>query len=62
MFIGKSMGSVVLGLDIKLIRCCNQYDGKLIMWRLGGNDIVSVAAICAAAQLIFFFGRTRLAV
>ena len=26
------------------------------------HDIVSVAAICAAAQLILLFGRTRLAV
>ena len=41
--------------------CCPQYDVKL-MWRHRGNDIVSVAAICAAAQLIFLFGRTRLAV
>ena len=54
------------GYDVKLIRCCPQYDVKL-MWRHRGNDIVSVAAICvaaicAAAQLIFFFGRTRLAV
>ena len=54
------------GYDVKLIRCCPQYDVKL-MWRHRGNDIVSVAAICvaaicAAAQLIFLFGRTRLAV
>ena len=47
--------------DVKLIRCCPQYDVKL-MWRHRGNDIVSVAAICAAAQLILLFGRTRLAV
>ena len=91
------------GYDVKLIRCCPQYDVKLmwrhqgndivsvffyfyinifldyiqhtrghemlfkLMWRHQGNDIVSVAAICvaaicAAAQLIFLFGRTRLAV
>ena len=49
------------GYDVRLIRCCPQYDVKL-MWRHRGNDIVSVAAICAAAQLIFLFGRTRLAV
>ena len=49
------------GYDVKLIRCCPQYDVKLV-WRHRGNDIVSVAAICAAAQLIFLFGRTRLAV
>ena len=49
------------GLDIKLIRCCPQYDVKL-MWRHRGNDIVSVAAICAAAQMNFLFGLTRLAV
>ena len=47
------------GYDVKLIRCCPQYDVKL-MWRHRGNDIVSVAAICvaaicAAAQLILFF-------
>ena len=54
------------GYDVKLIRCCPQYNVKL-MWRHRGNDIVSVAAICvaaicAAAQLIFVFGRTWLAV
>ena len=49
------------GYDVKLIRCCPQYDVKL-MWRHRGNDIMSFAAICAAAQLIFLFGRTRLAV
>ena len=54
------------GYDVNLIRCCPQYDVKL-MWRHRGNDIASiaaicVAAICAAAQLIFLFGRTRLAV
>ena len=54
------------GYDVKLIRCCPQYDVKL-MWRHRGNDIVSVAAICVAAicataQLSFLFGRTRLAV
>ena len=54
------------GYDVKLIRCCPQYNVKL-MWRHRGNDIVSVAAICvaaicAAAQLIFLFGRTRIAV
>ena len=49
------------GYDVKLIRCCPQYDVKL-MWRHRGNDIVSVAAICATTQLIFLFGRTRLAV
>ena len=47
--------------DFKLIGYCPQNDVKL-MWRHRGNDIVSVAAICAAAQLIFLFGRTRLAV
>ena len=32
------------------------------MWRHQGNEIVSVAAICAAAQqLIFLFGRTWIA-
>ena len=46
------------GYDVKLIRCCPQYDVKL-MWRHRGKDIVSVAAICATAQLIFLFGRTR---
>ena len=57
------------GYDVKLIRCCPQYDVKLMwrQWRHRGNDIVSVAAICvvaicAAVQLIFLFGRTRLAV
>ena len=40
-------------------RCCPQYDVKL-MWRNRGDDIVSVAAICAAAQLIFLFVRARL--
>ena len=54
------------GYDVKLIRCCPQYDINL-MWRHRENDIVSVAAICvaaicAAAQLIFLFGRARLAV
>ena len=49
------------GEDVKIIRCCPQYDVKL-MWHHRGNDIVSVAAICATAQLIFLFGRTRLAV
>ena len=53
------------GYDVKLIRCCPQYDVKL-MWHHRGNDIVSVAAICVAAicteQLIFLFGHTRLAV
>ena len=46
---------------INIIRCCPQYDDKL-MWRHRGNDIVSVAAICAATPLIFLFGRTGLAV
>ena len=36
--------------------------GRVLMWRHKGNDIVSVAAICTAAQLIFLFGRTRLVV
>ena len=50
-----------MGKTLKLIRSCPQYGIKL-MWRHRGNDIVSVAEICAAAQLIFLFGRTRLAV
>ena len=53
--------NVSSGYDIKLVRCCPQYDIKL-MWHHRGNDIVSVAAICATAQLIPLFGRTRLAV
>ena len=52
----------VLGMTLKkLIRCCPQYDVKL-MWRHRGNDFASVAAICAAVQLIFLFGRTLLTV
>ena len=35
------------GYDVKLIRCCPDCDDKLI-WRQYGNDIVSMAAICAA--------------
>ena len=35
------------GYDIKLIQCPD-YDVELI-WRQQGNDIVSLAAICAAA-------------
>ena len=61
--------STLPGLGMTLnssVGCCPQYDVKL-MWRHQGNDTVSVAAICvaaicAAAQLIFLFGRTRLAV
>ena len=34
------------GYDVKLICCCPDYDVKLI-WRQQGNDIVSMAAICA---------------
>ena len=60
------MTSVLGTYDVELIRCFPQYDVKL-MWRHRGNNIVSVAAICVAAictaaQLIFLFGRTRLAV
>ena len=40
------------GYDIKLIRCCHDYDVKLI-WCQQGNDIVSLAAICAAAVDIY---------
>ena len=62
LILGSTTESVIYpGYDIKLIRCCPQYDVKLI-WRHRENDIVSVAAICAAAQLIFIFGHTRLAV
>ena len=33
--------------EIKLIRCCLQYDIKL-MWRHQGDDSVGVAGICTA--------------
>ena len=55
------MGSISITPVQSLNCCCPQYDVKL-MWHHRGNDIVSVAAICAAALLIFLFGRTRLAV
>ena len=50
----KTLMSCYPGQDVKLIRCCPQYDAKL-MWRHRANNIVSVAAICAAAHLIFFW-------
>ena len=59
--VNKITQGICPGYDIKLIRCSPQYDVKLI-WRHRGNDIVSVAAICASAQLIFLFGLTQLAV
>ena len=45
------------GKDVEIIRYCPQYGVKL-MWHHRGNDIVSVAAICAAAPLIILFVRT----
>ena len=57
---------VCLCVGLTIIKCFPKHVSKL-MWRHLGNDVVSVAAICvtaicAAAQLIFLFGRTRLAV
>ena len=44
----KDLWIFVTGYDVKLIRCCPEYDAKLI-WHPQGKDIVSAAAICAAA-------------